>query len=93
MTFKKGQFLLVWAAASKQVWLGVGEETLGEDPLLRGGLSAGVPRLSNRPGKNRGVSRGLANSGLSIDFSESLLCLTKGSDSVPVIHLLPSFVH
>lgn len=33
MTFKKGHFLLVWAAASRQVRMGVGEEALEEEPL------------------------------------------------------------
>lgn len=73
--------------------MGWGEETLDEESLFRGGFSAGVPCLSNRPGNNCGVSRGPANSVLIMDFSEMLLFLTKGSNSVPVIHLIPSFVH
>lgn len=32
LTFKKGQFLFVWPAASEQVWMGVGEQTLDKEP-------------------------------------------------------------
>ena len=91
---KKGSSLLVWAAASKQVWVGVGEETLTKNPLLSGGLSTYRCALFDAVGLE--TIRVCPESLLIQCFPAAFQCCffsSPGLYSVQITHLIPLFLH